>query len=145
MKTVQSYWLYMLECQNGTFYTGHTKNLAVRYYQHRTGVQGAKYTRGFKPVKIAQCWRLFGSIATALKVERFIKKQTRATKLSWVQNPDELKGKIINKLDLDLNIVPFDCQAVEMEAGKMDWKKVKSGFDPFAENPLLATEKSGAK
>ncbi|MBT7521096.1 MAG: GIY-YIG nuclease family protein, partial [Nitrospina sp.] len=34
MRVDQYFWLYMLECENGSFYTGYTKNLAIRYYQH---------------------------------------------------------------------------------------------------------------
>ncbi len=73
MKVKQWLWLYMLECDNGRFYTGYTKNLAIRYYQHKEGKQSARYTQSFKPVRIAQCWRLFDEVGTALKVERFIK------------------------------------------------------------------------
>ena len=145
MKARQPFWLYILECQNGNFYTGYTKNLAVRYYQHKSGKQSAKYTRSFKPVKIAQCWRLFDSIGTALKVERFIKNQKRETKQYWVQNPKELKKKIIKSLELDLDIFPFDCLAVEIESDKMDWEKVKSGFDPFAEYLKMAAGKDSDK
>jgi len=130
----------MLECVNGNFYTGYTKNLAIRYYQHKNGKQSAKYTRGFKPVKIAQCWRLFDSIGIALKVERFIKNQTRSTKLRWVQFPEELKIKVAKNMELDLNISPFDCLAVEIESEKMDWKKIKNSFDPFANFPSVVTE-----
>jgi putative endonuclease len=130
----------MLECDNGNFYTGYTKNLAIRYYQHKSGKQSAKYTRGFKPVRIAQCWRLFDSIGTALKVERFIKNQNRSTKLQWIQYPEDLKIKASKKMELDLNISPFDCLAVEIESEKMDWKKIKNGFDPFANFPYLASE-----
>ena len=52
MRVDQYFWLYMLECENGSFYTGYTKNLAIRYYQHINGKQSARYTRSFKPVKI---------------------------------------------------------------------------------------------
>ena len=127
------FWLYLLECDNGKFYAGYTKNLAVRYYQHKNGKQSAKYTRSFKPVKIAQCWRLFDSVGTALKVERFIKIQNRKTKEQWVQNPEELKTVICKKLGLDLKIFPFDSRVVEQESAKMDRDKVGRGFDPFAE------------
>lgn len=145
MNAERPFWLYMLECENGAYYTGYTKNLAVRYYQHKEGKQSAKYTRGFKPVKIAQCWRLFDSIGTAMKVERFIKKQNRATKEHWIQNPDELKIKIIKNLELDLDISSFDCLAVESASDKMDWKKVKTGFDPFADAPNLKAGKDQGK
>ena len=86
------FWLYLLECENGSFYTGYTKNLAIRYYQHKNGKQSARYTRSFKPIKIAQCWRLFDTIGTALKVERFIKNQDRKIKLLLVENPEDLKS-----------------------------------------------------
>jgi len=132
MKAEQYFWLYLLECENGTFYTGYTKNLAVRYYQHKSGKQSAKYTRSFKPVRIAQCWRLFAAVGTALKVERFIKVQPRTKKIFWVQNPDELAKAIAKRMDLNLRLTPFDPSAVERESAKLDWKKVKSGFDPFA-------------
>ncbi|MBU0570686.1 MAG: GIY-YIG nuclease family protein [Candidatus Omnitrophica bacterium] len=33
------------ECQDGTYYTGHTNNLERRLRQHNTGKLGARYTR----------------------------------------------------------------------------------------------------
>lgn len=141
LKADPPFWLYMLECDNGNFYTGYTKNLAIRYYQHKNGKQSAKYTRGFKPVKIAQCWRLFDSIGTALKIERYIKKQKRSIKENLIKNPEDLKSRIFKNLNLDLKISPFDCLAVETESDKMDWKKVRNSFDPFADLPVLTVEK----
>ena len=136
MRVDRCYWLYMLECENGSFYTGYTKNLAIRYYQHKSGKQSARYTRCFKPVKIAQCWRLFDSIGTALQVERFIKKQDRKTKLLWVKNPEDLKSRISKNMEKELILFPFDVLQVEKESKKMDWKKIKNGFDPFADIPI---------
>ena len=136
------FWLYMLECENGSFYTGYTKNLAIRYYQHKSGKQSARYTRGFKPVKIAQCWRLFDTIGIALKVERFIKKQDRKTKLLWVKNPEDLKLRISKNMEKELILFPFDALQVEKESKKMDWKKIKNGFDPFAD--ILISSKKGS-
>ena len=142
MSVDRCYWLYMLECENGSFYTGYTKNLAIRYYQHKSGKQSARYTRGFKPVKIAQCWRLFDSIGIALKVERFIKKQDRKTKLLWVKNPEDLKSRISKNMEKELILFPFDVLQVEKESKKMDWKKIKNGFDPFADIPISPKKNS---
>jgi len=136
----QCFWLYVLECENGSFYTGYTKNLAIRYYQHRKGKQSARYTRSFKPIRIAQCWRLFDTVGTALKVERFIKNQDRKTKVLWIENPKELKGRIVRNLGKELIIFPFDASRVEKESEKMDWKKIKNGFDPFAKTPISHVE-----
>jgi len=132
MKAEQYFWLYLLECENGKFYTGYSKNLALRYHQHKNGKQSAKYTRSFKPVRIAQCWRLFDTIGMALKVERFIKAQPRTKKIFWVQNPDELAKAIAKKMNLNLHLLPFDTSVVEQESAKLDGKKIRSGFDPFA-------------
>ena len=139
MKTERYFWVYLLECENGTYYTGYAKNLATRYYKHKHGIQGAKFTRSFKPIRIAQCWRLFDSVGTALKVERFIKNQKRKTKERWVLNPEELKSVIADKMNLDLRISPFNSSRVEEESGKLDIKQVNSGFDPFA--PAVSVEK----
>ena len=140
MQVDQCFWLYLLECENGSFYTGYTKNLAIRYYQHRQGKQSARYTRSFKPIKIAQCWRLFDTVGTALKVERFIKNQDRKTKLLWIENPEELKSRVSKNMEKELVLLPFDASRVEKESRKMDWRKIKNGFDPFAEIPIFPVE-----
>ncbi|MEC9247944.1 MAG: GIY-YIG nuclease family protein [Pseudomonadota bacterium] len=43
--------VYILECSDGSYYTGITKNLSRRITQHQTGV-GAKYTKGRTPIKL---------------------------------------------------------------------------------------------
>ena len=140
MKVDQCFWLYMLECENGSFYTGYTKNLAIRYYQHRQGKKSARYTRSFKPIKIAQCWRLFDTVGTALKVERFIKNQDRETKLLLIESPGELKSRVSKNMGKELIIFPFDASSVEKESEKMDWRKIKNGYDPFAETSISSME-----
>ncbi len=135
MKDDKYFWLYLLECENGSFYTGYTKNLAIRYFQHKDGKHSAKYTRSSKPVRIAQCWRLFDTVGTALKVERYIKSQDRKTKEFWVENPAELQRRVSNNMKKELSLFPFDASRVEEESEKMDWKKVQNGFDPFADTP----------
>ncbi|MDA0967509.1 MAG: GIY-YIG nuclease family protein [Proteobacteria bacterium] len=46
-----SWIVYILECGDGTLYTGITNNLASRVVAHESG-QGAKYTRGRSPFKV---------------------------------------------------------------------------------------------
>ena len=48
------YYLYVLECGDGTLYTGYTPDVEARLAQHRTGT-GAKYTRGRGPLKLLAC------------------------------------------------------------------------------------------
>lgn len=49
--TSQIWFLYILECKDGTFYTGITNNLNRRYQQHNEG-RGSRYTRTRYPVKL---------------------------------------------------------------------------------------------
>ncbi len=44
-------WMYILQCADGTFYTGSTKNLERRIWEHNNFL-GANYTRKKHPVKL---------------------------------------------------------------------------------------------
>ena len=43
--------MYILECSNGSYYTGSTKYLEKRISQHESG-DGANHTRKYLPVKL---------------------------------------------------------------------------------------------
>lgn len=45
------YYVYILECCDGTLYTGYTNDVAKRVAKHNLGV-GAKYTRGRTPCRL---------------------------------------------------------------------------------------------
>lgn len=80
----------MLLCDNQSYYTGYTENLEKRYQSHCKGTGGCKYTRSFKPLKIAQCWLIKGDKALAMKLERAIKKLSREEKKQLILYPDTL-------------------------------------------------------
>jgi putative endonuclease len=63
---------------DGSFYTGHTKDLNERTKQHENG-KGARYTKSHKPQKLAYV-ELFNSRSNAMKRERAIKKLTHQQK-----------------------------------------------------------------
>ena len=44
-------WMYILECCDGSFYTGSTNNIAIRLAQHNSG-EGANYTKRRLPVNL---------------------------------------------------------------------------------------------
>jgi len=46
-----SHWVYVVECADGTFYTGYTTDPERRVAEHNAG-EGAKYTRGRRPVEL---------------------------------------------------------------------------------------------
>ncbi len=106
------FYIYILECDNGNYYTGYTKDLVKRYQQHLTGTANSKYTRSFKPKRIAQCWQLFDEIGIALKIERFIKRQDKKTKKLLIQHPDRLREKASEKLKINLELLQYDISGI---------------------------------
>ncbi len=71
--------LYILECADGTLYTGITDNLSRRLAAHNAG-KGAKYTRGRAPVSV-RYFENCESYAHALKREIQVKRLSRKDKL----------------------------------------------------------------
>jgi len=51
--------------------------------------------------------------------------------------PEDLKSRVLKNMEKELILLPFDALQVEKESGKMDWRKIKSGFDPFADIPMF--------
>ena len=49
------------------------------------------------------------TIGTALKVERFIKNQDRKIKLLLVENPEDLKSRVLKNMEKELILLPFDA------------------------------------
>ena len=87
----ETYWVYMLLCNNGCYYTGYTTDLTRRYAEHVQGTSKCKYTRAFKPISIVQSWEIKGDKATAMKLERYIKKLSRQQKIALIAEPERLK------------------------------------------------------
>lgn len=73
-----SNFIYILECADGTLYTGWTTDLENRVKAHNNG-SGAKYTRGRGPVRLLYS-EAFETKGEALKREKQIQKMTRARK-----------------------------------------------------------------
>ena len=73
-----SYFCYIVECADGTFYTGWTTDPERRTRQHNLG-RGAKYTRQHRPVRLVYSEPL-PDRSQAMRRERAIKKLKRAQK-----------------------------------------------------------------
>jgi len=78
-----SFWTYMLHCNGGCFYVGHTDNLEARIPQHQSGgIRG--FTRDHLPIELV--WsQEFASRYEALAAERQIKGWSRAKKLALIR------------------------------------------------------------
>ena len=77
------YFVYILECSDGSFYTGITNNLEQRILTHESG-KGSKYVRSRLPVKLIYQEECLTK-SKALKREFEIKNLPRAKKLELTQ------------------------------------------------------------
>jgi putative endonuclease len=76
----KTYMVYIVECSDGTFYTGITVDIENRLRQHNGEiVGGAFYTRNKRPVKLVYTESYATHLAAARR-EVAIKKMTRAEK-----------------------------------------------------------------
>ena len=76
------FYVYILQCQDGTYYTGHTNNLQRRVSQHNAG-KGAWYTK-VKGAKKVVWIKKYCRFKPAFLMEKRIKKLTRSQKESLV-------------------------------------------------------------
>jgi putative endonuclease len=81
------FYVYILLCYDGSFYTGSTKDLDARTKMHQNG-NGAKYTRSHKPERLAY-FEQFDSRSEAMKREREIKKLNHQQKLDLTNSKDK--------------------------------------------------------
>ena len=79
-----SYFVYILECNDGSLYTGITKDIEKRLDEHNHSDKGAKYTKARRPVKLLYKEHSLDR-STASKREYKIKKLTRLKKLQLIQ------------------------------------------------------------
>jgi predicted GIY-YIG superfamily endonuclease len=73
-----SFWVYILRCVDGSYYTGHTDNLEKRLHEHQTGTC-AGYTASRCPVELVFCQPRTAR-AEALTSEQKIKGWSRRKK-----------------------------------------------------------------
>lgn len=78
------YFVYMLECVDGTYYTGFTIDLEKRVKAHNNLKTGAKYTKSRRPV-ILVYFETYASKSVALKREFVLKQLTREEKRALIQ------------------------------------------------------------
>ena len=75
--------MYIVECSDGTFYTGYTTNVERRVSEHNSSKRAAKYTRSRRPVHLLYT-ETFTTVSAALKREHVIKKMSRKEKKKLV-------------------------------------------------------------
>ena len=100
-KAGRCFYVYMLESENGSLYTGYTVDINARWKKHYDG-KGARFTRAFKPVRIAACWKVYGVKGDAMRIEAFIKKLKKQEKDEIVKFPKLLTRHFADKKRIDL-------------------------------------------
>ena len=87
-KRPADWWVYVLECEDGSLYTGISPDPLKRFAAHAKG-KGAAYTRSHKPVALLSLeW--VGAYAKALRREAQLKRRPRPAKLDYVADPSAL-------------------------------------------------------
>lgn len=72
------HYVYVVECVDGSYYTGYTTDVERRVAEHNAGT-GAKYTRGRTPVEVRHV-ESYDSKSTAMSREYEIKQLSRTRK-----------------------------------------------------------------
>ncbi len=78
---------YIVECADGTLYSGWTNDLEKRIAAHNAG-QGAKYTRSRRPVTL-RYYEEFEDKSEALRRECALKKMSHAKKQALIEKGRE--------------------------------------------------------
>lgn len=84
---------YILECSDGTFYTGWTNDPERRVKTHNAG-RGARYTRVRRPVKLVYLEPQPDKVS-AMKRERAIKAMTRQKKQKLIQSRGDVTSSLL--------------------------------------------------
>lgn len=83
------FYVYILKCVDGTYYTGSTNNLSHRLYEHQNGADSESYTSNRRPVELVWSEEV-SALGEALNHEHQIKGWSRAKKEALIQNDFDL-------------------------------------------------------
>lgn len=85
------YYVYVILCEDDSFYTGYTGNLDSRIRLHMNG-KAARYTRIHKPKKLVYVEQ-FDSRTEAMRRERRVKRLNHRQKLELISLKEKSKRK----------------------------------------------------
>ena len=93
-------WMYILECTDGSYYVGSTKDIERRLWEHQSGL-GAKYTSRRLPVKLVYSEE-YKHVADAFAREKQVQNWSRAKREALINGeydklPALAKKKFVKK------------------------------------------------
>ncbi|MBW2208122.1 MAG: GIY-YIG nuclease family protein [Deltaproteobacteria bacterium] len=94
MESEQDYWVYIIRCADGSYYTGCTYDLQQRLKAHKEG-RAAEYTARRRPLNLVYCEKC-RTMDTARQRERQIKRWTKEKKEALI-NGDIAGLKALSK------------------------------------------------
>ena len=77
--------MYILKCDDNTYYTGITNNVEKRLLEHNEGINKESYTFGRRPVSLEYC-EIFNNYNLAIEWETRIKKWSSKKKLALINS-----------------------------------------------------------
>lgn len=80
------WYLYLIECRDGSYYAGITNDLDARYRAHADG-KGARYTRSHPPLRLLGA-RPYPDRAAAARAEWAIKQLPKGKKVAFLRASD---------------------------------------------------------
>jgi len=89
---MSSGWMYILQCADGSYYTGSTTNLELRLAQHQAG-EGANHTKKRLPVKLVY-YEYFDRIQDAFYREKQVQGWSRKKKEALIKGDYELLKRL---------------------------------------------------
>lgn len=88
-------WMYILECVDGSYYVGSTKNLELRLAQHQEGI-GARYTARRLPVKLVYSEE-YERVVDAFNREKQVQNWSKAKREVLIKGTPELLPSLAKK------------------------------------------------
>lgn len=88
---MKQYYVYILECSYGSYYTGITSDIERRLEEHHSGIDSKAYTYSRRPLKLRFCYEFFDP-NQAIDFEKQIKGWSRKKKEAIINdNWEKLK------------------------------------------------------
>jgi len=86
-----AYCIYLVQCRDGSLYTGIATDVSRRITEHEDGEKGAKYLRGRGPLKLVYQQEI-GDRSLASKVEGRVKRLSRSEKADLKSLSERIDG-----------------------------------------------------
>jgi putative endonuclease len=84
---MHEYWVYILQCRDGSYYVGVTNDVHRREWEHNQGLEGKAYTNSRRPVKLVYT-AFFSDVHEAIAWEKHIKRWSRKKKEALIRGDE---------------------------------------------------------